>query len=111
MYKCDIIYKYTFGLRYSSHYLMLKTLKYIINYVFTLIRVQQCEVHELSDVYVWGKHFLDIADAKKKTKFEPRKYESQCTVKTQKVMDLLTSNWIKNFFTPQFVRTCTTRIL
>lgn len=82
------------------------TLKYIVNYVFTLIIVQlQCEVHELSDVYVWGKHFLDIADAKKITKFESRKYESQCTVKTQKVMDLLTSNWIKHFFTPQFVRT------
>ena len=47
------------------------TLKYIINYAFTLIRMQQCEVHELSDVYVWGKRFVDIADAKKKTKFEP----------------------------------------
>lgn len=81
------------------------TLKYIINYALTLIRVQQCEVHELSDVYVWGKRFVDIADAEKKTKFEPRKYESQCTVKTQKVMDLLTSNWIEHFFTPQFVRT------
>ncbi|KAL4113621.1 hypothetical protein QTP88_017214 [Uroleucon formosanum] len=67
-----------------------------------IARKLDCEVHELSDVYVWGKRFVDIADAKKKTKFESRKYESQCTVKTQNVMDLLTSNWIEHFFTPQF---------
>jgi len=62
-------------------------------------------MQELSDVYVWGKHYLDITDAKKKTKFGPGKYDLQCTVKTQNVMDLLPSNWIDNFFTPQFVRT------
>eukprot|EP00102_Acyrthosiphon_pisum_P012036 XP_008181026.1 PREDICTED: probable malate dehydrogenase 2, mitochondrial isoform X2 [Acyrthosiphon pisum] len=76
---------------------------------FTGLSRHHCEVHELSDVYVWGKHFLDIADAKKKTRFEPRKYESQCTVKTQKVMGLLTSNWIKNCFTPQFEAVQTVR--
>jgi len=62
-------------------------------------------MQELSDVYVWGKHCLDITNAKKKTKFGPGKYDLQCTVKTQNVMDLLPSNWIDNFFTPQFVRT------
>ncbi|KAL5239951.1 hypothetical protein ACI65C_007361 [Semiaphis heraclei] len=75
-----------------------------------IARKLDCEVHELSDVYVWGKHFVDITEAKKKTIFEPRKYDTQCTVKTQNVVDLLTSNWIENYFTPQFeaIQTATT---
>ncbi|XP_015367358.1 PREDICTED: malate dehydrogenase-like [Diuraphis noxia] len=77
---------------------------------FTGLSRHHCEVHELSDVYVWGKHFVDITEAKKKTKFEPRKYDSQCTVKTQNVVNLLTPNWIDNYFTPQFeaIKTATT---
>ncbi|XP_050057200.1 malate dehydrogenase-like isoform X2 [Aphis gossypii] len=67
-----------------------------------IARKLDCEMQELSDVFVWGKHYLDITDAKKKTKFGPGKYDLQCTVKKQNVMDLLPSNWIDNFFTPQF---------
>ncbi|XP_025193944.1 uncharacterized protein LOC112593655 [Melanaphis sacchari] len=67
-----------------------------------IARKLDCEMQELSDVYVWGKHYLDITDAKKKTNFGPGKYDLQCTVKTQNVTDLLSSNWIDNFFTPQF---------
>lgn len=65
--------------------------------------MQQCGVNELLDVYVWGKHFLDITDAKQIMIFGHEKY-TDINVRTQNVIDLLSVDWIDNFISPKFVR-------
>lgn len=68
----------------------------------------KCEVQELSDVYIWGKDYLDLNNGKKLTTYAPsdeqRKYGLQCKRTTQNLLDILPSEWIDNFLTPRFVR-------
>lgn len=63
----------------------------------------QCQTQDLSNVYIWGKNYLDISNAKRTSKFGPGKH-SFCTLKTQNVIELLPMDWIKSFLIPQFVR-------
>ncbi|CAH1721736.1 unnamed protein product [Aphis gossypii] len=63
-----------------------------------IARKLDCEIQELSDVYVWGKHYLDITDTKKKTKFGPGKYDLQCTVKNAECYGSLAFELDRQFF-------------